>query len=134
MVGSGLPDPGTNFPQSRRGKSALFYLCVQPARPDSAASEEIAVAAPIYKVPNALSHEVFSEQTKILSLSLHLIPTMSSLPPDETYSIASVALTGILIVPLSVLWIVSFVDCRRYGDHARQAFTWMKVAYPLITL
>jgi hypothetical protein len=31
----------------------LFMCTVQPARPDSAASEEIAVAAPIYKVPNA---------------------------------------------------------------------------------
>jgi len=50
------------------------------------------------------------------------------------YAIAAAALEGILIVPLKVIWLISFCAVRNRNDPARRPFTWMKVAYPIILL
>lgn len=50
------------------------------------------------------------------------------------FAIAATALNGILIVPLKVIWIISFRAVRNRNDPARRPFPWMKTAYPFILL
>jgi hypothetical protein len=44
--------------------------------------------------------------------------------------ISSTVLSGIGILPLAILWFISFCVARRKGDLARVGVTWMKVVYP----
>jgi hypothetical protein len=50
------------------------------------------------------------------------------------YGIVYVVLTGILIKPLFILWLVSLCLARRKNDHARVGFTWMKLVFPFYVL
>ncbi|PMD29427.1 hypothetical protein L207DRAFT_445482 [Hyaloscypha variabilis F] len=59
---------------------------------------------------------------------------MSTQNQDLAYAIAATALPAILIVPLGIIWGVSFCAVRNRNDPARRPFTWMKVAIPLIIL
>lgn len=59
------------------------------------------------------------------------IPTLSQI---HDYAIASTCLEGILVVPLGLIWLVSFFTVRHRRDPARRPFTWMKAAYPFIIL
>ena len=44
--------------------------------------------------------------------------------------IAGAAMSGIVIMPLLILWAIALCTVRRRGDPARTAFRWMKVAMP----
>ena len=53
----------------------------------------------------------------------------------RTYNAVHLCLSGILILPTVVLWLVSFCVVRRRGDPVRQLpFAWMKVAYPMFAM
>lgn len=54
---------------------------------------------------------------------------------QRTYNAVHLCLSGILILPTVVVWLVSFCVVRRRGDPVRHMpFTWMKVAYPMFAV
>ncbi len=52
---------------------------------------------------------------------------------DHTY-IGYVALEGLFIIPLAVIWFISLCNASRASDPARTGVAWMKVVFPLWTL
>ncbi|KAE9367216.1 hypothetical protein N431DRAFT_385443 [Stipitochalara longipes BDJ] len=59
---------------------------------------------------------------------------MTTQGQDLAFAIAATCLEGILIAPLGIIWLISFCAVRNRKDPARRPFTWMKIAYPLITI
>ncbi len=49
---------------------------------------------------------------------------------DEIWMIVNAAMSGIMIKPLFIIWVVSLCLARRRSDHARVAFSWMKAVIP----
>lgn len=47
------------------------------------------------------------------------------------YDIVNLVLWGLLIKPLLIIWLISLCLVRRKNDHARLAFTYMKIVMPL---
>jgi hypothetical protein len=58
---------------------------------------------------------------------------MSSLGLDG-WVIANACLEGIFILPLFIIWVVSFCAVRQRDDPVRRPFHWMKAAYPLLVV
>ncbi len=49
---------------------------------------------------------------------------------DAVWTIVDAALAGIMIKPLFIIWVLGFCLARRRSDHARVAFTWLKIVFP----
>ncbi|KAK4248054.1 hypothetical protein C7999DRAFT_40687 [Corynascus novoguineensis] len=47
------------------------------------------------------------------------------------YAVTYTILAGLFIVPLTILWLVSFCYARRKNDPARVGLVWLKVVYPI---
>ena len=58
---------------------------------------------------------------------------MSVLAPDP-WVIPNTCLEGVFVMPLFIIWIVSFFVVRQQDDPVRRPFHWMKMAYPLLTV
>lgn len=52
---------------------------------------------------------------------------MATFPYIVTYTV----LAGLFIVPLTILWLVSFCYARKKNDPARVGLVWLKVVYPI---
>ncbi|KAH8887586.1 hypothetical protein GQ53DRAFT_768307 [Thozetella sp. PMI_491] len=55
----------------------------------------------------------------------------STIPEVESWYIAELAIYGVFIIPIFVLWIVLLCSAPRKGDTARVGFSWVKTAYPI---
>lgn len=53
---------------------------------------------------------------------------------DQAFIISHAALTGIIIPPVFILWILSHFQARRRKDPVRDGVAWMKLAYPFFFL
>lgn len=56
---------------------------------------------------------------------------MADLDDGAYWVIARTVIDGILIHPLSIIWLVSFCVVRQRDDPLRRPFKWMKVVFPL---
>lgn len=52
----------------------------------------------------------------------------------ESYVIGTTVLSGLFIIPLTVLWFITFCLARRRNDPARTGIAWLKAAFPIWTL
>jgi len=53
---------------------------------------------------------------------------------EAVFTIINAALTGLLALPLFIIWVLTIFMARRRKDRARVAFTWLKVAIPFMIL
>jgi len=52
----------------------------------------------------------------------------------DIYAIVHGAMAGIMILPVSILWLIFVFKARRRGDPARTAFTWAKAFMPAVAM
>lgn len=50
---------------------------------------------------------------------------------EKKFGIVDAVLCGIFVLPLLIIWLVSFWLAPRKSDHARVGFTWMKLVFLL---